>query len=353
MTILSRGAVLGFGAGLALLGNAAALANSADDDYRAPPPKYNPWDDPIFGPDAEENAAQHRAEKERNAKIVDKLLKRLDFLEHDGPARERKIEGRVYFYPKYARTYNYHLPYLVNKDGSSSGDSADEAALAVARAPDKEGEPLLLANEKYEVIVDYASNKRYVIDHDREIIQEEPLVVFPNRPNSILADAQKKDPEAAKRLEALFGQFTKPRLDPKREFKLVSEPNGSGKTVTINELPVTCSYHDFNMSGGKVGEVCYAPIDAAQGLSDIRDTVMEYPLPGAGKNDTLSRFRQLLEIGGSDRFPVSFKYGHSGLDGDDYDVDLKGYDEARAGQYDKYFEPPAMYKRKPTATKPK
>ena len=60
----------------------------------------------------------------------------------------------------------------------------------------------------------------------------------------------------------------------------------------------------------------------------------------------MARLRQFVEIGGSSRFPVSYKIDYSGFDGDDYDVDLVGFTIVRDPSANLFKRPEEYQQRK-------
>ncbi len=267
---------------------------------------------------------------------------KLDIVTYDGENDPERVQGEMIFSEGYSRSFDRPL-----YDHVTAGERAERVSSAsdmAGRAYEAENQIIYNANENFEVIFDYATNTRYIIDHVRQEIVEEPLVDAPNVPTSILADAAARDPRAAAALGNLLGSFTRPRLNPRFEFTL-GRSTGESRVLIINRAEVGCDYFEFENMGGPIGKVCLADISEHPQLSYLRDVMVQYPLEASTRNDPISQWRRLIEAGGSGRFPVSYNLHVAGLEDDDLTIDMLGANGSERNLDREIFEPPSGYKR--------
>ncbi len=189
--------------------------------------------------------------------------------------------------------------------GSIAGGGAAVSRTGVARNQgiDIPAEPFD-ANGYAETAYDLDAMLRIEIDHEQRYLRSNPLIISnPGLGQSVIGGA----PAGARadQLEALNGLFStlgKPRLDPKREIKIVMNPD-SGFAI-INGQAVDCRWATLNRMGGSFARACLAdPADLPNG-AELMTMIRQVPIEGAGEDDLVGRARQIAETG---KFPIIFR----------------------------------------------
>ncbi len=248
-----------------------------------------------------------------------------------------------------ARSYDavpteyFGIPVDANGIAALGPVSVSSAAVAGAEPP---APPPVHLNSVREVAYIYADSERVLLDYYGNKTQKEPIPSEPQKinPDVFVADGASESQKAM--LGGLFDIFTKPRVDPKREFSLIR--TDEQKVINFGTETLIIEKRIAEKMGGPVAEIWVAPVTAFDFGTDFKETMGQVPLAARNRpNDVVGFLAQVIsaENGG---IPMVFTFyqapdyeyqenpepvvawrgvvtslNNAGLDDDDFDAELR------------------------------
>lgn len=250
----------------------------------------------------------------------------------------RIVSGAMYLSEEGARTYGGDLfdraPPLLLREGaagnvrsgsvvgaaigsadgsaiSAAGEGVSASEIAVGRNQEIElpANPID-SNRHREVAYDLMEKLRIEIDHDLRILRTHQLIISNENIGkmTVFGAPEGARPDQLGALNNLLRGFGRPRLDPKKEIKIVMDPDSD--FAIVNGQAVDCRWATLNRMGGPFARACLADPDSLPDGREFIALLRELPLEGAGEDDLVGRMRQIAE---TDKVPVKFEDERSEL----------------------------------------